>query len=322
MNLIDMNDKLKRIIEIDILKVFAVILVLNSHMDLCYGEYYKFSAGGSLGDALFFFCSGFTLFIGRSMRFDNWYKRRMMRILPTVIATAIVIRLFWGEKLSIIDMIITERYWFLGCILIYYVLLYPIKEYVKDKWLVPIWCLSAVILVGIYYFWFNGVVYWSLYRYYVYFLFMLQGAIIGKNVDKYKFKYSSIPFMIMSAGLWFVLVHFFTNHFLQILAVFDQLLFTYFTFIFSKAPFWDKLYNTSVVGNILYIVGGLCLESYLIQKYVFTDILNFIFPLNVPIIMILVFIVAYIIKIFSEFITQTIHTEPYKWKRMIFYKRD
>lgn len=53
-----------RIISIDILKVFAVFLVMNSHMELCYGEYGFLATGGAIGDALFFFCSGFTLLMG------------------------------------------------------------------------------------------------------------------------------------------------------------------------------------------------------------------------------------------------------------------
>ena len=55
-----------RIIAIDILKVFAVLLVINSHMEVCYHPYEMLATGGAIGDALFFFCSGFTLLLGRS----------------------------------------------------------------------------------------------------------------------------------------------------------------------------------------------------------------------------------------------------------------
>ena len=79
-----------RIGSIDILKVLAVLLVLNSHMGICYGQYGFLATGGGIGDALFFFCSGFTLFMGRADRFDNWYKRRLSRILPSIISIAMV----------------------------------------------------------------------------------------------------------------------------------------------------------------------------------------------------------------------------------------
>lgn len=84
----------QRNISIDILKCFAAIVITNSHMDILYPKFGTLATGGAIGDALFFFCSGFTLFLGRMERFDNWYKRRINRIYPTVFAWAI-----WGSLL-------------------------------------------------------------------------------------------------------------------------------------------------------------------------------------------------------------------------------
>ena len=116
---------------IDWLKVLAVLLVMNSHMGMCYPKYGFLSSGGAIGDALFFFVSGFTLFLGRQMRFDNWYKRRISRIYPSIIATAIIVWAIWGNTDTIGEILLGKRYWFIGCILVYYVLLYPIKT-LKD----------------------------------------------------------------------------------------------------------------------------------------------------------------------------------------------
>lgn len=80
---------------IDWLKVFAVFLVMNSHMLICYPKYGFLASGGAIGDALFFFASGFTLFLGRTMRFDNWYKRRINRIYSSIFATAIITWAIW-----------------------------------------------------------------------------------------------------------------------------------------------------------------------------------------------------------------------------------
>lgn len=52
----------ERNISIDILKCIAAILITNSHMDSLYGQYSILATGGAIGDVLFFFCSGFTLF--------------------------------------------------------------------------------------------------------------------------------------------------------------------------------------------------------------------------------------------------------------------
>ena len=55
----------QRNISIDILKCIAAILITNSHMGPLYGKYSILATGGAIGDVLFFFCSGFTLFLGR-----------------------------------------------------------------------------------------------------------------------------------------------------------------------------------------------------------------------------------------------------------------
>ena len=54
----------QRDLSIDILKFIAVIVITNSHMELLYGKYSVLATGGAIGDVLFFFASGFTLFMG------------------------------------------------------------------------------------------------------------------------------------------------------------------------------------------------------------------------------------------------------------------
>ena len=115
------NTKQRRDCAIDYLKVLAVFIVMNSHMELCYPKFAFLATGGAIGDALFFFASGFTLFIGRRMRFDNWYKRSLNRIYPSIFAAAIIAALFWNFSEYFMDVLIGKRYWFIGCILVYYV---------------------------------------------------------------------------------------------------------------------------------------------------------------------------------------------------------
>ncbi len=53
----------QRNVGIDFLKFMAAILVVNSHVDIMYGKYSMLATGGTIGDILFFFCSGYTLFM-------------------------------------------------------------------------------------------------------------------------------------------------------------------------------------------------------------------------------------------------------------------
>ena len=49
---------------IDIVKFLAVLLIINSTADVMYPHLKILATGGAIGDNLFLFCSGFTLFWG------------------------------------------------------------------------------------------------------------------------------------------------------------------------------------------------------------------------------------------------------------------
>ena len=99
---------------IDILKCLAAIAITNSHMDVLYHPYEQLATGGAIGDVLFFFCSGFTLFYGRMGRFDNWYKRRINRIYPTIFAWAIISSIFFDNNHNMKDILISGGGWFVS----------------------------------------------------------------------------------------------------------------------------------------------------------------------------------------------------------------
>lgn len=121
--------KENRNISIDILKFFAAILITNSHMGLLYGKYSVLATGGAIGDALFFFCSGFTLFLGRMGRFDNWYKRRINRIYPTIFAWAIIRAFIFQNDYGMKHTILSGGGWFVSCIMLYYTLFHSTTLY-------------------------------------------------------------------------------------------------------------------------------------------------------------------------------------------------
>ena len=80
---------------IDILKFIAVLLIINSPLDSCYVKYAFLATGGSIGDALFLFCSGYTLFWKDNKSFASFFKRRINRIYPSVFAC-----LFFAERVK------------------------------------------------------------------------------------------------------------------------------------------------------------------------------------------------------------------------------
>lgn len=91
--------------------------------------------------------------------------------------------------------------------------------------------------------------------------------------------------------------------------------------VIGKAPWMERLFERKLSGNILFIIGNLCLESYLIQKYIFTDALNYLFPLNIPLIMSAVLGSAYLLHILSEVIKQIFDSKSFDWKELLLYKK-
>lgn len=53
----------QRDLSIDILKFIACLAITNSHFDVVYGPLSPIATGGAIGDILFFFASGFTIFL-------------------------------------------------------------------------------------------------------------------------------------------------------------------------------------------------------------------------------------------------------------------
>ncbi len=58
----DLEGKNKAIV---VFKFFAALLITYSHMGLLFPKFGGLVTGGAIGDGVFFFCSGFTLFLGR-----------------------------------------------------------------------------------------------------------------------------------------------------------------------------------------------------------------------------------------------------------------
>lgn len=312
----------KRNISIDILKCFAAILITNSHMGLLYHPYEKFATGGAIGDVLFFFCSGFTLFLGRSARFDNWYKRRINRIYPTVFAWAIVATLVFSYQKDIIDILLTGGGWFVSCIMIYYVIFFFIKQFLLDRLK---WAFGGVsLIIIVWYLLLDRAPDYNMYgntyfKWGHYFLFMLQGAMLGvsKKYMKFEFKIDSFKLMACIFAYYGFLmlgqkISFFKE--MQILSLLPLLGITFYFYKVCNTVALKKIYENKYWGTVVKFIGGLCLEIYLVQSSLFTDKLNFIFPLNIIVIFVAILIVAYLVRCVSRVFSQTFKDQDYDWK--------
>ena len=171
---------------IDILKFLAVFLIINSHMDALYVKYGMLATGGAIGDVLFLFASGYTLLLSkRDLSFDNWYKRRINRIYPSVFVCVVMGTLFRrNNEFSLLSLWGGE---FIVAIMTYYILIYIIKKYLV-RFIPHIIVLTGVLSLFVYVLWFPykdetgergmyGIT--TLFRWIPYFAFMLFGSWMG-----------------------------------------------------------------------------------------------------------------------------------------------
>lgn len=310
-------------LSIELLKFLAVIIVANSHMEPLYGKYDFLATGGAIGDVLFFFVSGYTLFLGRFGRFDNWYKRRIKRIYPSIISWAILLS-FIGIQEITFSRVVKGYTWFISCIMLYYIALYFIRKYYSSKPLLPFIVCTVFVLLWYFFedisvFFMYGATY---FKWLYYFLFMLMGAYVGNKTIELKSSSSQgIVLLIISLisfyGFMVLLSRFKILAYYQVISLVPLIGIVLYSYRLCSTSKVEKLMK-SKFGFILRFVAGLCLESYIVQMTIIrnqtlSDLLNPIFPINLLITFLLIIILAYFIRCFARIISQTFETEDYDW---------
>lgn len=319
------NLKVKNL-SLELVKFVAVILVLNSHMDVLYGKYSALATGGAIGDVLFFFASGFTLFLGRFGSFDNWYKRRIKRIYPSVLAWACVLSFLglWLVPMNVI--VLGGGLWFIKCIMLYYIVLYFVRKRFAKEPVIPFVVASLAVLVW-YYFEDSSVLFMygsTKFKWVHYFLFMLAGAYIGGNVWQFKLKplFDSLLLIICIVifyGIQFLakksnsLAHFQVSSLLPLMGI---VIYTY------KLCCWERIASIMKTKGGLFFrfLAGLCLETYIVQgtiiNYVYENF-TVISPFMVLLTFIFIIVVAYIVRCLARVISQIFEKEDFDWKAVV-----
>ena len=214
--------------------------------------------------------------------------------------------------------------------MVYYILIYWIKQYVL-KYVPQILALTGIVALLVYVLWFPykyetgskgmyGIT--TQFRWIPYFAFMLFGSWMGLKHKTLRFR-PIIDFCMMT----FCLAVFYgillaakktlivTPY--QIVTLLPLMGIVFYFYKWCHAEFWRKLYTNKSGHTVIMTISGLCLESYLIQYSVFTTKINSIFPFNLPIMVIVVLVVAFICKVLSRLFSQTFGDKDYEWKEII-----
>lgn len=285
------------------LKALACLLITNSHCSKIYPISFL-AVGGSFGNAIFFIVSGFCLAYIR-IPFINWIKKRIMRLLPTVLLTISISILFIKKAEFIIATLPLEeivrfyinKYWFVFAIILYYPIFYFIffdRKSSKIKFLI-IYFLGYAIL---YTFFLNIHIFsvelegFAFFKIYFYFGIFILGGLLNIKKDKiYALLYGNnikmLAFMTLSIISWLfiygnilVFKKFYEIQFLIHVSVFCFTS-TLMLWTIINSDNIDKLFNKNKICKcIINTLAESTLEIYLIQVTFVEYIEKFSFPIN------------------------------------------
>lgn len=324
-----MNEN-RKVLGIELLKFLAAVLITNSHFKLLYVEpFTPLGTFGAPGNALFFFISGYTLMLGRKGSFSIWYKRRIQRIWPSIIAwSAFVAPVFFRQSIHWQDIWLAGDFWFIHCIVVYYAMFYFLIPYL-EKWIKPLVGVSVFMAV-LYFFICMPITPYSIYlesfHYVCFFGVMLMGAYLAsKRNEKSNLKtWKSLNLAFVMLVLFYAIQMVGKGRVgalydFQIVSLFPLYGFIYYLYMCVRGAWADKLVKTAVVGTIVRFVAALTLEIYLVGFLMCFCMMGFnhLFPLNLLMTFFVIVFVAYVVKIVGNFISQTFGKEPYNWKRMV-----
>lgn len=310
-------------LSIELLKFLAVLLVANHWMSPLYVKWKMLSTGGAIGDVLFFFASGYTLFLGRFGRFDNWYKRRIKRIYPSIIAFAALLSCTGIEQMTVKQIILGGAFWFVSCIMIYYVILYFVRKYEESRPLIP-FVISTIVIIGGYLsedssrLFMYGETY---FKWCHYFLFMLLGAYLGNKTIELKSRpmldgITLLLMLIIFYGLQLMAGKSEMIAYLQILSLLPLMGIVVCIYKLCSASGVDAVMKTKV-GFCIRFIAGLCLEVYIVSNLVIKSMIgkfDNIFPLNLIVTFCLIVVAAYVTRCVARVFLQIFEKEDMNWK--------
>ena len=103
----------------------------------------------------------------------------------------------------------------------------------------------------------------------------------------------------------------------RFVSILPQILFVYSLHSLCQMSVMEKIYHNKYAHTFIMLVGGLCLEIYLVQPVLLTDKMNWLFPLNLIIMFVIIIFAAYILRCLSRIWMQTFKYEDYDWKAVV-----
>ena len=312
------------------LRFLAIVLVVNSHMDIYY-PIPIFSTGGAIGNSLFFMLSSYGLLLSeiyKPQTFIQYFTKRILRIYP-VIWTSILFLMFplalyeyvqlnsdaqhiiiinlANNPFSIISFLFfpPSKYWFLQALMFFYFLgFFYIKKFSLKKLILTVSFL--ILLYIIFYIQFSNysklvieqTLSFKLIFYAMVYLFGIYLAYVHENI-----KYNGfLDYIILLGFIMLIYTHkyFWMNgiyteyQFIQQLLIFPMLY--YFLKVSYSPLILDKLMKVPYVSSFINLIAAMTLEIYIVHVLIRLKVLEVVpvFPQSIFAFLITTFVISFI----------------------------
>ena len=302
---------------VTVIRALATILVINSHCDEVL-PVAAMATGGSLGDMLFFFVSGFCLYHIKGTYFQ-WIKRRLSRIYPSIFIVTTISLVINGASgdysfLNLVRLFVfPTRYAFITALLIFYMIYYLVVAMDKkhNMGLIGILIILAVVYLGCY-FTVLDTTRWRIESKPFVFLFwglsMFIGAVLQKNYTKIELLVGRIPRVVLllmpiiGLILFYVLKCFVGQNNWQFLIHLVEIciLFAFVFFLVSVEGKLSVFKRERTLWKPVEFISSITLENYLLMDIVIRYVKNMRFPISYILVFFVTFASAYLLHLISN----------------------
>lgn len=322
---------------IHLLKAIAIVIITFSHFKPLLPEKIAFIAsGGALGCALFFFCSGFTLFKSvhnnKYPNFYNYFFKRISRIYPSIWVFLCLMILFNQMPFNFSNFLFPPtRYWFLQAIIIFYFAFYFVIKYFS-RYLIQIFFLLIILSTIIYFVnehstW---IIDYPLNPTYVHWIYYFAIMIMGAYFYDKKYlpkKTGNISAVINVLILLFLILVLYGIKFLVMkekLPLNSQLLFPYLLFVVTFMFYKTSLIYVNFLSKfeiIIKTLSKLTLEIYIVQFLIIYSCMRLSFPYGFLMAICSILISSYILNLSSSTLYNMLNSIFIKINTWFFIKK-
>lgn len=301
------------------LRTIATCLITNTH----YNQIYPISAlavGGLIGDVLFFVISGFCLANIGQTGFVPWFRKRILRIYPTVWVISLVFLCTGFFEITFSDLLSVFLYptafHFVGSIILMYLLFYPV---LKNRFLqnhLPAVMAGVAVLWFLYYLFFvDRTVRLDVAEYPITKFLYFEGMLFGAYVRKHSEKYVGHNRIFKWLWLFVSLILYLASKLLIDRYGLMDFQFVIFLFLFSIGAAFLVAFSSiepflpadNWLTKLVSWIAPLTLEIYLIQKAIIPHTEKLVFPVNFVVTTACILLAAWLLNKFVALVMRLFH---------------